>query len=64
MYDNLLFLNIFLFPPKKKEDKKENEVAKPVLDQLLSGSNRLGRAKSINVCAFQAQKSSLLIFNL
>ena len=26
-----LFLTLFLFPPKKKEEEKENEVVKPVL---------------------------------
>jgi hypothetical protein len=31
MYDNWLFINLFLFPPKKKrKEEKENEVAKPV----------------------------------
>ena len=30
LYDNWLFLTLFLFPPKKKrEEEKENEVAKP-----------------------------------
>ena len=33
LYDNWLFPTLFLFPPKKKrEDEKENEVAKPVLN--------------------------------
>ena len=31
MYDNWLFITLFLFPPKKKEEEKENKVAKPVL---------------------------------
>ena len=32
MYDNCLFLTLFLIPPKtKREEEKENEVAKPAL---------------------------------
>ena len=35
MYDNWLVLTIFLSPPKKKrKEKKENEVAKPVLNHF------------------------------
>jgi hypothetical protein len=35
LYDNCIFLTLFLFPPKKKrEEEKENEVAKPVLSHL------------------------------
>jgi hypothetical protein len=38
LYDNWLFLTIFLFPPKKKrEEQKENEVAKPVLTHFFPG---------------------------
>ena len=30
LYDNWLFLTLFLFPPKtKREEEKKNEVAKP-----------------------------------
>ena len=35
MYDNWLFLNLFLFPPKKREVEKENEVVKTVFKPLL-----------------------------
>ena len=36
MYDNCLFLTLFLFPPiKKRKEEKENEVAKPVLKDLI-----------------------------
>jgi hypothetical protein len=31
MYDNWLNLTPFLFPQKKREEEKENEVAKPGL---------------------------------
>ena len=41
MYDNWLFLTLFLFPLKKRgKKKKENEVAKPVLNHFLKGHNR------------------------
>ena len=32
LYDNWLLLTLFLFPPKKSEEEKENEAAKPVLN--------------------------------
>ena len=32
LYDNLLFLTLFLFPPRKRG--KKNEVAKPVLNHF------------------------------
>ena len=36
MYDNWLFFSPFLSPPKKKrEEEKENELAKPVLNKLI-----------------------------
>ena len=34
MYDNWLFLTLFLFPPKIVGEERKNEVAKPVLTQF------------------------------
>ena len=37
LYENWLFPTIFLFPPKtKREEEKENEVAKPVFKKISS----------------------------
>ena len=47
MYDNWLFLTLFLFPPKKREEEKENEVAKPVLNNFFYGTNRISPSFSV-----------------
>ena len=34
LYDNWLFNTFFLIPPKKREEEKENKVAKPGLNHF------------------------------
>ena len=35
LYNNWLLLTLFIFPPKqKREEEKENELAKPVLNHI------------------------------
>ena len=61
LFDNWLFLTIFLFPPKKKrEEQKENEVAKPVLNHFFRIDSKFTpiKKKFILVINFSFMESS------